>query len=131
MGYIDNDEFFSRLAELFDTQKSKDHGAIYLSQRRLVRGEKGAPGAAPADDTSPEGLGLQPLIIRATNGKSKKHRKDKIRLTTTVDPNNLEAFYARYAETCKAGMTLLKPRDKSKKKAKAKKKKAATTVSGP
>ncbi len=73
----------------------------------------------------------QSLIIRASNGKSKKHRKDKIRLSTTVDPGVLDAFYARYAETCKAGMTLLKPRDKSKKKAKAKKKKAATATSGP
>ncbi|CAK7234068.1 hypothetical protein SBRCBS47491_008825 [Sporothrix bragantina] len=131
MGYLDNDEFFSRLAELFNTQKGKDHGAIYLSQRRLARGEKGASGAAPADNTTPEALEPQPLIIRATNGKSKKHRKDKIRLTTTVSPDGLEAFYSRYAETCKAGMTLLKPRDKSKKKAKAKKKKAATTTSGP
>ncbi|CAK7209051.1 hypothetical protein SCUCBS95973_000320 [Sporothrix curviconia] len=131
MGYLDNDEFFSRLAEIFNTQKSKDHGAIYLSQRRLSRGEKGAPGAALADNAASEALEPQPLIIRATNGKSKKHRKDKIRLSTTVSPDGLEAFYARYAETCKAGMTLLKPRDKSKKKAKAKKKKAATTASGP
>lgn len=71
---------------------------------------------------------LQPLIIRASNGKSKKLRKEKIRLSTIVDPDALEAFYGRYAETCKAGMTLLKPRDKSKKKAKAKKKKAATAA---
>ncbi|KAL1891816.1 hypothetical protein Sste5346_007358 [Sporothrix stenoceras] len=130
MGYLDNDEFFSRLAELFHTQKGKDHGAIYLSQRRLARGEKGVSGTGPDGNPDVEVLEPQPLIIRATNGKSKKHRKDKIRLTTTVGPDALEGFYARYAETCKAGMTLLKPRDKSKKKAKAKKKKAATTTPG-
>jgi signal recognition particle subunit SRP14 len=43
-----------------------------------------------------------------------------------VQPHELEAFYVRYADVCKAGMTLLKPRDKSKKKAKAKKKKATS-----
>ncbi|CAK7274333.1 hypothetical protein SEPCBS119000_006114 [Sporothrix epigloea] len=125
MTFVDNDEFFSRLAELFTTQKGKDHGAIYLSQRRLARGEKGA---APIDVTTPAALEPQPLIIRASNGKSKGHRKDKIRLATKVSPDGIEAFYMRYAETCKVGMTLLKPRDKSKKKAKAKKKKAATTT---
>ncbi|CAK7568209.1 MAG: hypothetical protein SEPTF4163_006194 [Sporothrix epigloea] len=125
MGYVDNDEFFSRLAELFTTQKGKDHGAIYLSQRRLARGEIGAAATAPLDVTTVEAHEPQPLIVRASNGKSKKHRKDKIRLATKVSPDGIEAFYARYAETCKAGMTLLKPRDKSKKKAKAKKKKAA------
>ena len=97
----------------------------------MARGEKGASGTELDGNADVEALEPQPLIIRATNGKSKKYRKDKIRLMTTVAPDALEAFYARYAETCKAGMTLLKPRDKSKKKAKAKKKKAATTTPGP
>ena len=48
-----------------------------------------------------------------------------------VEPEALEAFYARYAEVCKTGMAALKPRDKSKKKAKAKKRRgAAPTVGG-
>ncbi|KJR79896.1 signal recognition particle subunit SRP14 [Sporothrix schenckii 1099-18] len=131
MHHLTNDEFFSRLAELFHTQKGKDHGAIYLSQRRLVRGEKDALGTDADDNSDNWILEPQALIIRATNGKSKKHRKEKIRLTTTVAPDALTGFYARYAETCKAGMTLLKPRDKSKKKAKAKKKKSTTTTPGP
>lgn len=66
-----------------------------------------------------------PLIIRATNGKGKKDRSNKAKLSTVVNPEDLEAFYVRYADVCKAGMTALKPRDRSKKKAKAKKKKAA------
>jgi signal recognition particle subunit SRP14 len=37
-----------------------------------------------------------------------------------VRPGELEAFYARYAEVCKAGMTGLKKRDRKLKKAKAK-----------
>lgn len=64
-----------------------------------------------------------PVLIRATNGKSKEKRAKKVKLSTVVDPAGLDAFYARYADVCKAGMTALKPRDRSKKKAKAKKKK--------
>ncbi|KAF4512139.1 hypothetical protein G6O67_001317 [Ophiocordyceps sinensis] len=66
-----------------------------------------------------------PVIVRASNGKSKKQRADKLKLSTIVQPHDLDRFYTRYAEVCKAGMTALKPRDRSKKKTKAKKKKTA------
>lgn len=66
-----------------------------------------------------------PVVIRAHNGKSKKDRHSKVRLKTVVEPHELEGFYTRYADVCKAGMMALKPRDRSKKKAKAKKKKTA------
>lgn len=71
-----------------------------------------------------------PLIIRATNGKGKEAReaKKKIKLSTVVQPDEVEGFYARYAEVCKAGMSALKPRDRTKRKAKAKKRKV--TVGG-
>jgi len=69
-----------------------------------------------------------PLVIRASNGKSKERRDGKIRLSTLVEAEALEAFYARYAEVCKAGMVALKPRDRSKKKAKARKKKGGAAV---
>lgn len=65
-----------------------------------------------------------PIIVRATNGKSKRDRSDKDKLSTVVQPHELESFYVRYADVCKAGMGALKPRDKKKSKAKAKKKKA-------
>jgi signal recognition particle subunit SRP14 len=66
--------------------------------------------------------------VRASNGKSKPARADKIKLSTVVDTGNSEAvekFYARYAEVCKSGMTELKKRER-RKKAKAKKTSAAT-----
>lgn len=69
-----------------------------------------------------------PVIVRATNGKSKKHRDDKIKLSTIVQPDALESFYASYAEICKGGMAALKPRDRSKKKAKARKKKGGAVT---
>ncbi|KAI4119887.1 MAG: hypothetical protein LQ345_000145 [Seirophora villosa] len=65
-----------------------------------------------------------PILIRATNGKSKEHRKDKVKLSTVVQPEELEGFFTRYAEVMKAGTTALKKRDRSgrKKATKAKKK---------
>lgn len=70
-----------------------------------------------------------PLIVRATDGKSTKKdmktkNKDKIKLSTIVQPDGIDAFFARYAEVCKAGLQSLKKRDRSKrKKDKGKKKK--------
>ena len=71
-----------------------------------------------------------PVIIRATNGKSKDKLKDKIKLSTIVETDALEAFFAKYAEVCKLGMSGLKKRDRSKakEKLKAKKKKQAGAV---
>lgn len=68
-----------------------------------------------------------PLIVRATDGKSqskdRKKNKDKVKLSTIVQPDDIEGFFARYADVCKAGMQSLKKRDRSKRK-KDKKKKA-------
>lgn len=77
------------------------------------------------DTNTEEQLTPSPVIVRATNGKSKRNRAEKIKLSTVVEPGDLEGFYTRYGEVCKTGMTALKPRDRSKKKAKAKKKKTA------
>ena len=54
-------------------------------------------------------------------GKQKqkqKQKQPKQKLSTVVDQGDLEAFYARYAEVCKGGMTGLKKRDRKKLKAK-------------
>jgi signal recognition particle subunit SRP14 len=71
-----------------------------------------------------------PILIRATDGKSKKERQDKIKLSTVVEADALESFFGRYAEVCKTGMAGLKKRDRSKLKAKlkAKKKKGGEEV---
>jgi signal recognition particle subunit SRP14 len=68
-----------------------------------------------------------PIIVRATNGKSKEKKDKKVKLSTIVESDVLEGFYARYAEVCKLGMSGLKKRDRSKakEKLKAKKKKQA------
>jgi len=64
-------------------------------------------------------------LLRATDGKSKEKRKERVKLSTIVQADELEGFFVRYADVCKAGMGGLKKRDRSGRKAKAKKKKGA------
>ena len=48
-----------------------------------------------------------------------------MKLSTVVEADALPVFFDKYADVCKAGMTALKPRDRSKRKDKLKKKKKA------
>ncbi|OHW99331.1 signal recognition particle 14kDa protein [Colletotrichum incanum] len=127
-GHLSHDEFFGKLAELFEQRKGNGHGSIFLAQKRLSY-EQDLP-SPTADDPFPDLHPAKPLpvIVRATNGKSKKHRDTKVKLSTIVEPDALEVFYARYADICKAGMAALKPRDRSKKKAKARKKRGGAVT---
>jgi signal recognition particle subunit SRP14 len=77
----------------------------------------------PAPEANP-GKSL-PVIIHATNGKGSRNKSKKVKLSTVVEADAVDRFYAKYADVCKAGMTALKPRDRSRKKLKAKKKKGA------
>jgi len=121
------DEFFVRLSELFESRRKADHGSIFLVQKRLSHGSSVSSSPPPGVDESLADLhplSPLPVLIRATNGKSKEKIKEKIKLSTIVQPDGLEEFYTRYAEACKLGMQGLKKRDRSgRKKAKAKKRK--------
>ncbi|ORY13297.1 signal recognition particle 14kD protein-domain-containing protein [Clohesyomyces aquaticus] len=131
--HVSNDEFFTQLANLFEYNRKKGHGTVYLTQKRVTADDGAdAPSSAkvaddPLWDTHPENP--LPIVIRANNNKSTKRkgtdREDipKIKMSTVVQPDQLDAFYARYAEVCKAGMSALKKRDKKKKKKDKKKKK--------
>ncbi|KAI0836118.1 signal recognition particle 14kD protein [Hypoxylon sp. FL0890] len=125
MGYLTNDEFFTKLTELFDQRKGKDHGSIILVQKRLSH-DQPLP-EATSDTIFPDLHPPRPMpvVIKATNARGKERRQDKVKLRTVVEPDSLPAFFEKYAEVCKAGMTTLKPRDRSKRKGKAKKKKGA------
>lgn len=71
-----------------------------------------------------------PILIRASNGKSKEHQSNKVKFSTVVEADDLEIFFLKYAEVCKQGMSGLKKRDRSKAKErlKAKKKKQLGSV---
>lgn len=95
---------------------------MYLTQKPLID----VPGATTTSQPS--------ILIRATDGntdapnpksaskdgKITKNKSTKIKFSTVVHPDDLESFYARYAEVCKAGMTGLKKRDRRGRKAKTK-----------
>ena len=61
-----------------------------------------------------------PILIRASDGdtqsKDRVKNKKHVKLSTVVQPDELEAFFTRYAEVCKAGMQSLRKRDRSKRK---------------
>lgn len=128
--HLSVEEFFSRLSSLFESRRKADHGSIFLTQKRLnppdAASSSSPSTSTPSDPASFPDLNPSsplPILIRATDGKSKEHRADKIKLSTIVDADQLEGFFVRYAEVCKGGMQGLKKRDRSKNKAKAKKRK--------
>lgn len=67
-----------------------------------------------------------PILIRASNGKSKELRSEKVKISTVVQPEDLEAFFKQYSDVCKSGMQALKPKDRSKRKKKKAKKRKTT-----
>ncbi|KAG8162890.1 hypothetical protein KVR01_007368 [Diaporthe batatas] len=127
--HISHDEFFNKLGDLFTSRKGKDHGSVFLTQKRIPDSSAPEPTAkdALADIKDSEGGASYPVLVRATNGKSGDDRKagQRVKLATVVQSDDLDAFYARYAEICKAGMLALKPRVRTKRKTKSKKKKTA------
>ncbi|KAF3206455.1 hypothetical protein TWF192_003503 [Orbilia oligospora] len=80
---------------------------------------------ASAEEESSETTAPVPILIRATNGKSNdpRHNGKHIKLSTVVETDQLEAFFTRYAEVCKQGLTGLKKKVRKNKKNKKTKKK--------
>ncbi|KAL4980389.1 signal recognition particle, SRP9/SRP14 subunit [Aspergillus desertorum] len=122
---LGHEEFFTSLATLLATTSQKARGSVYLTQTPLLNIQSSEPGDKKI---------RPPFLIRASDGNTnapnpkthpnikdkKAKRETKVKISTVVQPGELEAFYARYAEVCKAGMTGLKKRDRKLKKAKAK-----------
>ncbi|MCJ1392401.1 hypothetical protein MMC18_005268 [Xylographa bjoerkii] len=124
--HLSTDEFFIRLAELFETRRKADHGSVFLTQKRLSYGSVSTNETQTVDDIFADLHPASPLpvLMRATNGKPKDETGEKVKLSTVVQPEALETFYIRYAEVWKSGMHGLRKRDRSgRKKAKAKKRK--------
>jgi signal recognition particle subunit SRP14 len=81
-----------------------------------------SPASPPPTTTDSEPLKPAPILIRATDGQSKEDRATKVKISTLVQPDDLDTFYTRYADVCRTGMTTLKPRDRTKRKKNKKKK---------
>ncbi|KAL8658910.1 MAG: hypothetical protein Q9226_000701 [Calogaya cf. arnoldii] len=121
--HLSIDDFFSRLSSLFQSRRNSTHGSVFLTQKRL---SLHSPSTSSTEPPVPESAPSNPvpILIRASNGKSKDQRGDKIKLSTIVQPDQLEGFFMKYADVVKGGATALKKRDRSgrKKATKAKKK---------
>lgn len=113
-------QFFTHLKALLANQSSSLRGSVFLTQKSL-------PPTPPSESTTTKATsdaettttttsfppGQSPILIRASNGR---HKTAKVKASTVVQPDELEAFYTKYAELCKAGMVGLKKRDRSGKK---------------
>ncbi|KAL2849483.1 signal recognition particle, SRP14 subunit [Aspergillus pseudoustus] len=123
---LGHEEFFASLTTLLTSTSQKTRGSVYLTQKPLL--------PTSTDQTSTT-ISPPSILIRATDGNTnapnpksasedknikKKSKESKAKLSTVVQPDELETFYAKYAEVCKAGMTGLKKRDRKQKKAKGK-----------
>ncbi|EEQ35486.1 hypothetical protein McanMca71_003098 [Microsporum canis] len=118
--HLPNEEFFTLLESLFVKQSHSARGSIFLTQK-CFPSETSSKGESQTAESSAPSSSAPLILIRASNGK---HKDSKIKASTVVKPEELGAFYRRYAEICKAGMVGLKKRDRSaKKKSKAKGKK--------
>jgi len=82
----------------------RDGASLPLSQPSAYS----TPVTLPTDD------GPGTLLIRASDGAGKQQKGTKI--STVVRPEELDVFFARYADVCKAGMGALKKRDRKKRK---------------
>ncbi|KAL8774948.1 MAG: hypothetical protein Q9209_000427 [Squamulea sp. 1 TL-2023] len=148
--HLSIEDFFTRLSSLFQSRRNSTHGSVFLTQKRretlsrippnLIEPPV-SPKTTPTSSPTKAGVPFPdlvlssplPVLIRASNGKSKENRKDKIKLSTIVQPEDLDGFFTKYAEIMKGGTAALKKRDRSgrKKATKAKKKgKGAGGVDG-
>lgn len=96
-------QFITSLKAAFEeiANKEKKH-SLYFTQKRL------SPAAVEPQEASKE----YPLLVRVaytTGGK-------KTKLTTEVDPANLDEFWKQYTEVMKLGMGLKKKEKKRKRK---------------
>ncbi|KAF2426235.1 signal recognition particle, SRP9/SRP14 subunit [Tothia fuscella] len=117
-----NEDFLTGLIKLLEAAHKSGHGSIFLTQKRYTYG---TTMKTESDSSSEDGLFPDfnlsepvPIIVRATNGKGKEKRLEgeKVKISTIVEPNEIEGFFTRYADVCKMGMQGMKKRDRSKRK---------------
>ena len=89
--------------------------SLHSTGRRFVEGELAGTSLRASDGE--------------TQSKDRVKNKDHAKISTIVQPDDLEGFFTRYADVCKASMLSPRKRDRRKRKAdKGKKKKGAETA---
>lgn len=132
MPRLDNAAFISQIENLLQSNGGKS--SVYLSQKRLVpaldlesvSGISDLPSNVIPQDITPPGTTINhttyPLLIRVSlNGSDqRKSKKDKVKLSTVVEPGLVEQFWVEYSQALKTGFMGLKKKEKKKEKKKAK-----------
>ncbi|KAJ5725940.1 uncharacterized protein N7483_007297 [Penicillium malachiteum] len=115
---LSHDEFFSSLTTLLSKTTEQAHGSVYLTQKPLPSSESTSSPSILIRASDGNTNAPNPKSANQT-GKITKNRSSKVKFSTVVKSEDLDAFYTRYAEVCKTGMSGLKKRDR-KRKTKAK-----------
>ncbi|GMM47084.1 hypothetical protein DAPK24_036590 [Pichia kluyveri] len=131
MAILDNQEFFKQVTSLLTKNDGKS--SIYITQKRYSYSlDDEIDGVEPFSDLNDKIKPIfhenkstnksYPILIRITDGN--KDKSKKIKLSTIVEPVNLDSFWNEYTNILKSGLSGLKKKPKSKKKAKKASKKA-------
>lgn len=116
MPRLSNKDFLTKL----ETNLTENNGSssVYLTQKRLVASLESAPKDQVADLASnvvqhpekyPKNTRQYSVLIRFTRGTSDS------KISTVVEPENLDSFWNEYATVLKAGFGGLRKKDKKKK----------------
>lgn len=122
-------QFFKQVSEFLTKNNGKS--SIYLTQKRFSYDiDSEIEGTEPFEDLP---NGVEPLLHQKTTQNSKKYpiliritdgnidKSKKIKLSTVVEPDQLDSFWNEYTNILKSGFIGLKKKSKSKSKKKSKK----------
>ncbi|ODQ80686.1 hypothetical protein BABINDRAFT_166286 [Babjeviella inositovora NRRL Y-12698] len=107
MSRISNEEFLTSVTSLL--QQSGGNSSVYFTQKRLLPFDEVEGQLVSADST-------YSVLLRATDGGSKKSKNRKLKFSTVIESDKLDSFWSEYANVLKNGMTGLKKKEKKKSK---------------
>ncbi|RCK58814.1 Signal recognition particle subunit SRP14 [Candida viswanathii] len=120
MTRLDNAQFMKELTKLVQNNNGKS--SIYLTQKRLTSDPQ--PNdlphnvIPPTDEDKPANETTYPLLVRVAMNSSdnKKEKQNKVKISTVVENNQLDQFWADYVQVLKNGFIGLKKKDKRRAK---------------
>lgn len=119
MGRLNNTEFIARVGDLLTLNDGKS--SVYFTQKRLSVPLDKAPLDQVNDLSSntvehpsnfKTNTDTYPVLLRVTQGPKES------KISTVVEPENLDLFWLEYTQVLKTGMVGLKKREKKAKKSK-------------
>lgn len=117
MGRLNNKEFLARITNELTSNEGKS--SVYFTQKRLSLTLEPATPNNINDLSSnvvehpkefPSNSETYPVLIRFTLGEK------KLKISTVIEPENLDRFWSEYAQILKTGFVGLKKKEKKKAK---------------